>query len=282
MSAPQVPPQVKQIRLRKWQNAAICTNRRERRLDEHQTETEESSQDRGRGEGGLLPDVVLSFRGGGGGRATGGGHGGEPLGEVAVEELPVREEHAGDGQDPVHVRGHRLPHRRRRHPCDHHGRRQRHEAPPQQLVPPHHGSGGARQPVPLPPRNLLEDSPSTRSSLSFTRSACACAARFPPLPCDFALPSPFPLASGWCCASLPLRPSSGWCGRATCPHGLGRLYGVGLMSLVCLTNGPDSADQPACLPLQLFTDSPAVKKLLTPEFSNLEKGNLSNSSFWLL
>jgi hypothetical protein len=97
------------------------------------------------GGGGLLPDVVLPVGRGGGGRAAGGRHGGEPLREVAVEELPVREEHPRDGQDAEAVRGQGLAQRRRGDRRDRHGRRQRDEAAPQQLVPPHATRSLARQ-----------------------------------------------------------------------------------------------------------------------------------------
>jgi hypothetical protein len=91
---------------------------------------------------------VLPVGGSGRGRASGGGHGGEPLGVVPVEELPVREQHASDGEDAEPVCGRRLAQRRRGQARERHGRRQRHEAPPQQLVPPHAARTLGRQPPP--------------------------------------------------------------------------------------------------------------------------------------
>jgi hypothetical protein len=43
---------------------------------------------------------------------AGGGHGGQPLGVVAVEELLARKQHADDGEDDEVVRG---------QPHEHHG-----------------------------------------------------------------------------------------------------------------------------------------------------------------
>jgi len=147
---------------------------------------------------------VLALGGGGGGRAAGSGHGGEPLGEVAVEELPVREQHAGDGQDAEAVRGRRLPQRRRGKPRDHDGRRQRHEAPAQQLVPPHAARALGRQPsspsssterafskLRLPP-----SLPSTLPPGDTKREARApCAAAAAASACLGFLPSPLALAA---------------------------------------------------------------------------------------
>jgi hypothetical protein len=59
-----------------------------------------------------LPDVVLPVGGHGGIRVAGGGHGGQPLGVVAVEELPSWKQHASDGEDDEAVCG---------QPHEHHG-----------------------------------------------------------------------------------------------------------------------------------------------------------------
>uniref|UniRef100_J3MN35 Uncharacterized protein n=1 Tax=Oryza brachyantha TaxID=4533 RepID=J3MN35_ORYBR len=74
------------------------SHRNHRNANSRQTKPSDGNKGR-RGRRGLLPNVVLAVRGGFGGRAAGGRHGGEPLGVVAVEELPVGQQHAGDAQD---------------------------------------------------------------------------------------------------------------------------------------------------------------------------------------
>jgi hypothetical protein len=192
----------------------------------------------GRDCGALLPDVVLALGGGGGGRAAGGGHGGEPLGEVAVEELPVREQHAGYGQDAEAVRGRRLPQRRRGQPRDHDGRRQRHEAPPQQLVPPHAARALGRQPSsPTRPNEPSRSFGSRLPSLqSFprgheTRSACALSCccrrhrlRLPRFPSPLALG----LAARFAAAGFSAGAGGSWRGDmdAVYFYGVGQARGV--------------------------------------------------------